>query len=178
MKNYVETIKDSFIDFEGKEHHFVIAAVSDPVEGLVTTTSDFKVNDGVVTVKEPTIITKRLGIGVAICNPIDTFDEERGIKRAIKLAKKFTNVIYSTKSGYINTEMVQALIKQEAEYLKKNPEQYITNYARDKEKYLKKQEMHKLIESMSDDEKKLVESYMKNPNYLDKVNKYINYTSK
>jgi hypothetical protein len=73
-------------------------------------------------------ITKELKIGWALQNPGDSYDKELGMRIAYNRACDSDDGIYTTKKGYINTVMVSALLQQEAEYIKSNPDSIIRNY--------------------------------------------------
>lgn len=159
MKERIETLKDKFIDYAGKEHWFVIAAVSTELE-------------------DDDEFSKRLGIGYAICNCEDEFSDEFGRKLAIGRAKNRETALYSTHLGLINSKMVQALLEQEADYLKNNPEKYIAGYLAAEKKYNEMLEMDNLHDSFSDIEKSVTKNLQKDPTFLDKVKKYLTYWRK
>ncbi len=122
----IEYLVDSFVDTNGDERHFVVAAVSE-----VFTDED-----------EPTYVTdmdgcdiqevvKGLKLGFAICNPTDKFDEKLGITIAVGRARKNSEyALVASKMRYINTQLVRAFLQQEAEYFKHNPEYKIAGYKR------------------------------------------------
>lgn len=128
-KEFIQTYSDSFTDDNGEYRFFVIAAVSELFLSL-DTAPQWAVDDDYTAFDE---VVKGVKLGFAICNPIDEVDEELGERIAIGRAKKASSyALYSTKPGYINTTMIEAFLKQEAEYLKKNPELYIAGYKRKK----------------------------------------------
>ena len=172
MKPYVEVIKDSFVDYAGKTHHFIIAAVSD---NLGKTYGDIP-----VVVVPQGLCSKTLGfaekgirIGISICNPEDKFDEKVGTLKAIARAERSGIALYASDRGYINTTLVRAFLQQEAEYLKNNPEQYIAGYEDSKSRYLKRKSMEEMKENFSSTEKIIVEEVQKNPKFLDDVSTYL-----
>lgn len=146
MKKYTDFFVDSFVDYQGIEHHFVVASLSEtlpetekeflnitdtpegPVEHTVCAYTDYDTY-------EVTTVVKSLSVGISICNPEDEFDVEVGKAKALARAKCSTPVLYATKPGVINTTMVKALMKQEAEYLKNNPDAYIKGYSTAERKY-------------------------------------------
>ena len=168
MKPYVEVIKDSFVDYAGKTHHFVIAAVSKPCE---ENTASVIWDDWTVEVQES--LSKGLSIGISICNPEDTFDEKVGVLKAVSRAQKSDPVLYVTNPGYINSTLVKAFLQQEANYLKNNPELYIEGYSDAKKRYLKKKNMEEMKDNFSSTEKIIVEEVQKNPKFLDNVSTYL-----
>lgn len=174
MKEYVEVLKDSFVDYAGKTHHFIIAAVSEMLSDEET--------DSLLVLK-PTgmeasivgFVEKGIRIGISICNPEDEFNEKAGTLRAIARARKSAVVLYATDRGYINTGLVRAFLQQEAEHLKNNPDMYIEGYNDSKARYLKHKQMNELKENFSEVEKIVVDSVKKNPKFLDNVNTYLAY---
>lgn len=140
-------ITDTFTDFNGVERHFTVAAVSVPRNMLATiyTGNAFKQPnaekvDGIF--EEDTeylTFEKVLFIGVAVQRAEDSFDEELGKKIAYGKALKYQDrYLFVSHKGLVNTTMVEALIKQEAEYFKKDPGFYIKGYDEAYHKSLKK----------------------------------------
>ena len=121
-KERIITLSDSFVDANGDERHFVIAAVTEHFdEGDVSADDGFDYYD----------IAKGVKIGFAICNPSDKFDEKLGTTIAVGRARKNADyALFATKTGYINTKLVQAFLEQEAEYFVNNPEYQIAGYKR------------------------------------------------
>ena len=179
MKEHIESIVDSFVDYAGKTHHFVIVAISEMLpnkddEGFAI---DYQVDEytegyGMVDIG---IVTKVLKLGISMCNPIDTFDEEKGIRKAIARAKASIPALYVKEPGLINTRVVKALLEQEANYLKDNPEKFIDGYADMKARFLTNKEMESLEKDFSDVEKEVVKGVQNNPKFLDRVMKYIHW---
>lgn len=146
MKRYVNYLVDSFVDFKNVEHHFVICSLSETMPKTVhelgkTDYEDGPLNSIVVSYSDMCDfdwdgeLVKSLSIGIAICNPEDDFNETIGKAKALGKAENSMPVLFATKSGVINTTMVSALMQQEANYLKSNPELYIKGYADAKKKY-------------------------------------------
>ena len=184
MKEYTEYLKDSFIDYTGKEHYFIIAAIS---QELPTKTEEIGRDD----LKDYDIIhevnmyiedygtedylgavTKVLRLGVAMCNPVDQYNEKTGIMKATARARKSDPALYSRDKGTINTKVVRALLKQEAEYIKNNPNIIINGYSDMEARYNERQKLKETYETFSEDKKKLVETLQSNPKYLDDVLEY------
>lgn len=103
---------DYFVDYNNKVHKFIICAV----------TSNLSKEAGHI------ILAKSVKFGIAICNPCDTFDVKLGLDIAQRKAENSDNIVYSTKSGVLNDNTIKYLLKQEAEYVKKNPGCYIKGY--------------------------------------------------
>ena len=167
-------IKDKFIDYAGKEHQFVIAAVK-------VSLKDSKTGYPIV-INFSNGIGESLGdvqaglkIGISICNPVDKFDEKIGVLKAVARANNSDIALYASHPGQLGNDIVDAYIKQEIKYVKENPEKFIKGYADAKERFLKHKEIEKVKESFTDIEKVIVEGVKKDPTYLDNVQKYLNY---
>ena len=125
-KERIETLVDSFVDANGEERHFVVAAVSVMFnkDNEPATVVDLN-ND------ECGYVIKGLKLGFSICNPSDEFDEKLGTTIAIGRARKSAEyALLASEPGFINTQLVRAFLAQEAEYFKHNPESRIVGYKR------------------------------------------------
>lgn len=123
-KEHIAYLVDSFVDANGDERHFVVAAVSE-----VFTDDDEPSYVADLYGNEICEVVKGLKIGFSICNPTDTFNEEMGITIAVGRARKNAEyALVASSHGYINTKTVQAFLEQEAEYFKHNPEYLIKGY--------------------------------------------------
>ena len=114
MKEHVNVLKDSFVDYAGRTHHFVVAAVTN---GLVNESGQLPLiicPDGIEANCVGTV-EKGIRIGVSICNPEDEFVEKVGVLKAVARARNCQPVLYVTDPGYINETLVEAFLKQEAE---------------------------------------------------------------
>lgn len=189
MKEYVEVINDSFVDYVGKTHYFTIAAVSSL---LPRTSGELKSNptsdDDLEVTHEVGIyiedygtddylcnVTKAVRLGISICNPLDEFDVKVGALKAISRARENSPALLSVDPGTINTTVVKALLKQEAEYLKHNPENFIEGYADMKARYEKRKEMEAMAENFSDTEKAVIAGIQDNPKFLDNAFEYLSW---
>lgn len=115
----VDYREGSFVDFEGKDHYFVVCAV----------------------LKESTIrenVTRILSFGVSFCNPVDKHNNELGKKIAYgkSVSDRNTNVLLG-RAGLLNIEAVKYILDNETNHVKQYPEQYSTSYAKAKDKYEK-----------------------------------------
>lgn len=151
MSQKVELINDDFIDFEGKIHHFTIAAVSVELPNC----TDFK---------------KGVSIGISICNPEDSYDSERGVQIAKDRAKKAKCVLYATDNSYINSKLVKALLEQEVKYIKNNPSRYIKGYDIAESKHRKKKARELIAQSFTNLERSILQELQKDPDYLTYLN--------
>ena len=139
-----------FIDFAGYEREVVLCAVSQEcyknigasssiggwsVYGLTSTDNFIKISS---TKNIPEASEKVLRLGIAIQSPQDSIkapNTELAKRIALGKAKNDRSCIgklYSTKSGFINQKMVEALLEQELEYFKNAPHLYIKGYEKDK----------------------------------------------
>lgn len=118
-QKFVDYREGSFIDFEGKDHYFVVCVV----------------------LKESTILgnlTRVLSFGVSFCNPVDKHNNELGKKIAYgkSVSDRNTNVLMG-RAGLLNIETVKYILDNEVNHVKQYPEQYSVAYAKAKEKYEK-----------------------------------------
>ena len=149
MKEKIVTVVSEFTDFKGIIHKFVVAAVSISTDGdvLIRTYEDEE---------RGADISKVVKLGVAICNPVDTFDEEKGKMIAINKAREsYDYALYATKPGMINTAVVNALVAQEVEFIKNNPSRVIPGYIDEKEKFEKRQKFINKFAELTEEEKEL-----------------------
>ena len=189
MKEHVEVINESFVDYAGKTHYFTIAAVSSPLPRFTGQMVNSPTSDeGLRVIHEVGIyvedygtddylcnVTKVVRLGISMCNPTDEYDEKVGALKAIARARANEPAILSVDPGTINTKVVRALLEQEAEYLKHNPENFIEGYADMKARFLKRQEMETMAENFSDLEKAVIAGVQENPKFLDNAFEYLSW---
>lgn len=113
-QKFVDYREGSFVDFEGKDHYFVVCAV----------------------LRESTIfenVTRILSFGVSFCNPVDKHNNELGKKIAYgkSVSDRNTNVL-SGRAGLLNIEAVKYILDNETNHVKQYPEQYSVSYAKAK----------------------------------------------
>lgn len=118
-QKFVDYREGSFIDFEGKDHYFVVCAV----------------------LKENTILgnlTRILSFGVSFCNPVDKHNNELGKKIAYGKSVSGRNInVLMGRAGLLNIDTVKYILDNEVNHVKQYPEQYSVAYAKAKEKYEK-----------------------------------------
>lgn len=190
MKEHIETITSEFVDYKGEKHYFIIAAISqnfpkflniDKNSNNVKIGNDrtpvfYEVNEyieGYGMTEYSNSITKSLRIGISICNPVDKFNKSIGKAKAIARARMSDPVLFVKNAGLINSKVVRALLEQESEYLKNNPELLIKGYKESKLRYERNHQMENLEKSFTPVERDIAEKLTKNPNFLDKVYDYI-----
>ena len=115
----VDYREGSFVDFEGKDHYFVVCAVLREI-----------------TIREN--VTRILSFGVSFCNPVDKHNNELGKKIAYgkSVSDRNTNVLLG-RAGLLNIEAVKYILDNETNHVKQYPEQYSISYAKAKDKYEK-----------------------------------------
>ncbi len=158
MKEVVEYLTDSFVDFAGKEHKFVLCAVS-----RVNPTVELYFNDDCFTE-----VARTLTVGCSICNLADEFDEEIGKKIAYGRTDpaKFVPTLVSTEPGVINTAVVKALLRQEADYIKRDPNCVIPGYNEKMKKVQAETEAIDMYCALTDEEQRFVDLLKNNPELL------------
>ena len=126
---------DKFVDYAGVEREFILAAVSVPLPlkadvYVPDPESYIKYGDSFAYFDDFAVPTEKyLLIGISVRNVEDKYDEEIGKRIAVgKALKGKGKQIYASHAGLINTKMVQALLEQEAEYFKRDPQSYIAGY--------------------------------------------------
>ena len=190
MKERTQFIHDSFVDYKGKEHHFVICAYSKllprtfkEAEGIeFDADKDDRVETFAVSYADSygcldnyDKVVKSVSIGVSICNPEDEFNYVVGCKKAQARAKNSNATLYATKSGMINTTMVTGLLTQEAEYLKNNPDAYIKGYEESRRAYLEKQKKADIFTALPEQAKETI-NYLRNcsKQLVNNIMKFVN----
>ena len=152
MKKKIVTVVSEFTDFKGLVHKFIVAAVSMPVD------AEIDIYDGDELVGW-TGAEKAVKLGVAVCNPEDEYSEEKGKMIAISKAKGCDDyALYATLPGMINTAVVDALVKQEVEFIKNNPVRVIPGYIEEKEKYEKRQAFKAALDALTEEERSVYEA--------------------
>lgn len=135
MKHKVEYFTGTFIDYEGLERKFVMAAVS---------------------FKESYI--KGLSIGVSVCRPCDVYDEELGKQIAYgKALKNRQHSIWTMDSGLINHETAVTILNTAAKHFVENPGMYLAGYDADAAKYTKTKRINEYIHSLDDETRMALE---------------------
>lgn len=125
-KEKVAFISDSFMDKNGQKHSFIIAAVSVPIEETCITVYSEVLEQQKF---EGIELRKCLSLGYAFCNANDEFKPEIGKMIAEGRAKKrLSKVLFTSDPGMVNTESVNAILKQEADFVKTNPQLFIKGF--------------------------------------------------
>ena len=172
MKEHVDVLKDSFVDYAGKTHHFVIAAITSNL-----TRDDEDLPCVVDSVSCWSVVEKGIRLGISICNPEDEFTEKIGVMKALNRARNSDIIIYATNGNYIREELVKALLLQEANHIKAFPGHFIKGYEDSKERYLRNKKMEELKNNFSDIENLIISNVQKDPKFLDNVNVYLDWVN-
>ena len=138
-----------FIDYAGNDRQYIMAAVSKELDNEDFSFEILKNKDHITQ-----NLTKSLSIGVAVCKPVDKFDEKLGkrIARGKALSDK-AHIMYVSHSGLINDTVVQAVLEQESKFFEENPQSYIAGYAKDKAKHDGLNAFHEYLSQLSGDAK-------------------------
>lgn len=136
----------SFTNFKGEEQQFVVACVLTKEHEPI-----FNYNEDIIDIK------LRMGIGVSICDKRDQFDLERGKMIASERAKTTRrDVAYFSCNSVISAlteEGVERALNNEVQFVKDHPGAFIAGYDDAKRKYLRKQHIKELYDSLPEDEK-------------------------
>lgn len=170
-QDIAEYLVDSFVDFKGDVHQVVLCALSQSPESIDSDSLMVAWSDGETVDDSADIfhdVFRMISLGIAICCPADkkVFSEEIGKKIALNRAEKEVPKFVSLFPGVVNTTLVRAFLRQEMEFIKKNPEQFIVGYAEAKERYDKKVNFDKTIQNLSEVEATIVEHAMKGVDIL------------
>lgn len=160
-----EYLVDSFIDYKGDVHQIVLCALSQSPEStdgdnLMVVWSDGETIDESADICHD--VFRIVSLGMAICCPADekAFSEEIGKKIALNRAEKEIPKFVSLFPGVVNTTLVRALLKQEMEYIKKNPEKFIKGYEEAKNRYEKSLNLKKTVSNLTEEEASVVQAAM------------------
>lgn len=174
--NKVLDVVDEFIDYEGLTHKFVIVAAKHNIKEdgdypmVMYPVSEDSVEGDIY-------LKTGVSIGVSICNPVDIFNERVGLKVALARAENSDCVLFSQYPGQLGDSVIEAYLHQEAEYIKNNPGKFIKGYKEKELRYDKRMEMESIKSTFSDFENAVYEELKKDPNCLDYVNEYFEYSN-
>lgn len=164
-QDVAEFLTDSFIDFKGNIHRVTLCALSQSPENtdgdyLMVAWSDGDTVDETADIYND--VYRTVSLGMAICCPADekAFSEEIGKKIAQNRAEKEIPKFVSLCPGVVNTTLIRAFLRQEMEFVKKNPEQFIVGYAEAKARYEKNINLDKTIKNLTEEEATVVQAAM------------------
>jgi hypothetical protein len=156
----IQYIKDAFYDNLGQVHYFIVLGLSIPL-----TPTSIATNDPII---------KGLAIGVSVCHPKDSFNLDIGIKKALEDAKNKGISIFTTKSGLINTDTVDAILRKEALYIERNPGSVIPGYKEMQAKMLKKKDSLRKFDKLTPEEKQAINVVSNSSYILKNLKEFIN----
>lgn len=164
-KDIPEFLTDTFIDYKGETHQVVICALSQSPKESEGDTLMVVWTDGETVDESADIyhnVYRTVSLGIAICCPADKkiFSEEIGRKIALSRAETATPKFVSLVPGVVNTTLIKAFLKQEMEYIKKNPEQFIVGYEEAKNRYEKNINFKKAVSNLTEEEANIVQAAM------------------
>lgn len=174
MKKEVVTYKNGeFVDYMGNTHKFVVAGVSTSNFDITMNMYDEYGDDADLDY----LVPKGVFIGIAVCNPKDEFDEEKGKMIAYNKAVHVKNLnhpaMYSTRPGFINTAVVDALLDNIVNYISKDPGSVIPGYNDAEKKHAKKVEDELFVKNSSEELRNVAEKIKllskEDKNKLDKL---------
>lgn len=139
---------DTFKDYVGGLRHFVIAAVSLPVNAVI---EEFGDDEYAFEPDHTEDCGKVLLLGFSACQSCDTFNEEIGKKIALgKALKNREYALYATNKGLINSGMIESLLDQEVKFFKKDPGYYLKGYRDAERRFNKVNNVHKFVKSLNE----------------------------
>lgn len=153
-----EYLIDSFVDYAGMKHNFIICAVSTTPEEKWGSILKVGWADKSGYTYESDTVVRMVQIGVSICNPADLFEIDKGQIIAHNKAVNAEPALFSTKPGLINKGLIQGLLMQEAEFIKSNPGKVIAGYHETKAKYDKKQAEEAALKAITDTEGNVIQA--------------------
>ena len=182
MKKDVVMYKNgSIVDFQGKEHQFVVCALS---TSAFNEDDDYCVelecyDDTTAEMVGNLEFPRAVFIGVAICNPVDKWDEEKGKMIALNKAKGFkptapekSAAIFATRAGMISEELVKALLDREVKHIEEDPEYVIKGYNKMKAQYEQKKAQEDYINETPENLRQIADTISKLSD--DEINRVVN----
>lgn len=171
MKQDIAIYKvDSFIDFAGKERKFVACALSESplnddlslMVGWVDSYNHLQTNQSLCH-----NIYRIVTVGIAVCNPEDEFNEERGKSIARNKAANIESLprLYTTAKGIITQEVVDTFLNQQIKFFKEHPESIIAGYKEAQDKHIMLENAKSEIANLNEDEKHVFDLAIKGFNF-------------
>lgn len=157
-QDVIEYMVDSFVDYKGEEHKLVACALSEsPYNEYDTLRIAWVDADSYADedARPHEAVKRMVTIGIAVCNPADRFDEEKGKGIALNKARHRPNLprLYTPSNGVINSGLIQAFMKQELEFAKKCPGRWIKGYDEAEARFKAKEALKEEVKNLSDMEK-------------------------
>lgn len=166
-KDVVMYQKGVITDFKGVEHPFIVCALStsdltrNPDYEACLSVYDTEIGDYCSEAELP----RAVFIGVAVCNPGDEWNEEKGKMIALAKAKGFkperpekSAAIFATRAGMISEILVSALLTKEVDHIKEDPECVIPGYNQMKARWEEQLRAKKYLEETPENLRQLGET--------------------
>ena len=143
-----------FNDYKGNMHRVIVCSVSKRFKNAECPfVTEYDNEDEYYSELE-----KSLSIGVAICNPIDEYDESKGEMMAYNRAiSDGSIVLYSTRAGMFNTQTVTAIMNNYLDYIKRDPGSIIKGYDLAKKKWQERLDFLDDIKKMNEEDIKKIQ---------------------
>lgn len=164
-RDIVEYLEDSFIDYKGIEHKLVACAVSTSPKAAYDTLAVGWADEGWQLDEDATIcnkIVRTVTVAIAVCNPDDQYDLEKGKRCAYNKAINQVGelpTLYAAHHGIISTPVVKAFLQQEMKFSKDNPELLIPGYNNSKARWEAAQAFEKEVNDLGPLEKHVVDLF-------------------
>lgn len=175
-KEKVAYANGEFVNYKLETQKFIICAVSEEDYGTCVETNNcvYNAEDDF---DHP---LKRLSVGVSITSTKDTYDEEVGKKIAYSKAKSTkSSFLITNRPGFINEDVVSALLTNYVKYVQKDPGSVIAGYDEAKKKYLETLALKNEYKAFTEEDKNKIQVLAKyTPEQLEKAKKLISAVSK
>lgn len=175
-KEKVAYANGEFVNYKLETQKFIICAVSEEDYGTYVETPDCVYNAE----DDCDHPLKRLSVGVSITSTRDTYDEEIGKKIAYSKAKSTkSSFLITNRPGFINEEVVNALLTNYIKYIKKDPGSVIAGYDQAKRKYLENLDLQNTYNAFSKEDQDKIQILAKyTPEQLEKAKKLVSANNK
>jgi len=102
-------------------------------------------------------VAKTLRIGVAICNPVDVYDNEKGELMSYNRAKSEVAIVMTTsRPGMFNTETVGVILNNYLSFIERDPGSVIGGYDESMAKFRETADLRDDANKMSDKDKEIL----------------------
>ena len=161
MKQDITTfLVDEFVDYKGDKHHIVACALSQsPTQDSHTLRVGWADKANQLDEDDRLFheVYRMVTVGIAICNPEDKFDYEKGKQIAYHKAANIENLprIYAPCKGVITKDLVDTFLKQQVKFFKEHPETLIDGYAEKEAAYQEVERAKEAIARLDKTEKEL-----------------------
>lgn len=171
MKQDITTyLVDSFIDYKGDEHKIVACALSQsPLESSYKLRIGWADKNNYLDIEDHLFqeVYRMVTVGIAICNPADEFDLEKGKRSAFHKAANIESLprIYAPCKGVITKDLVDTFLKQQVQFFKEHPETLIEGYKEAEQAYNDLESAKAAIANLDETEKEIFNLAVKGYNF-------------